>query len=226
MANFDCSSRATHSRVRRAIVKRVPTSDVQLLPHLRWAKRLEGSLPTHSELRIGRSSAFGGTPRGLRLGRSWMVVFPIPAASGHRVTAPSCTVAVRRVPAWSRPELELAIRPRRCPARATGSRLSLGIDGARDRNLDGGWRGSLRRVGQCEALRGPSSSSPFFEVALELDEKVEWADDNKLGLHLRTIGMRTGLLRQPCEGRSPRRLERRSTRSVARARPVCAATPH
>lgn len=33
-----------------------------------------------------------------------------------------------------------------------------------------------------------------FDIALEVDGHVEWADDNRLGLHLRALAVRTGLI--------------------------------
>jgi hypothetical protein len=214
-ANLDCSARATHSRVRRATVKLVATSKVQLLRDVRWADRLEGpSRPL--ELRVGRSATFGDLEDVAGFGPGWW----LPDPSGIWTQGPRAvlTVALGDVPAWTRPELELTF-DRVGVRRGRPVRIGLAVAGTRveTRDLQGGTHPTRWRVG----IPRHALEQRVFDIAVELDGDVEWADENRLGLHLRALRVRTGLVPAPLRARLDEaaellaRVARRSRRALS-----------
>ena len=149
-------------------------------------------------LRSGRSASFGDLEDFDGFGPGWW----LPDPSGIWTQGPRAvlTLALGSVPAWTRPVLELTF-DRVGVRRGRPVRIGLVVDGARieTRNLTGGTHPTRWRV----ALPRDALERRVFDIALEFDGDVEWADKNRLGLHLRSVGVRTGLvptaLREPLD---------------------------
>jgi hypothetical protein len=188
VANLDCSSRATHSRVRRASVKVVPTSNVRLLRDIQWADRLEEALDP-LELRIGRTTRFGDLEDFGGFGPGWW----LPDTGGIWTQGSRAVLRVTcgEVPTWSRPLLDLTF-DRVGVRRGRSVQIGLVVDGTRidTRSSIGAARELRWRV----LIPRHALARRVFDIALEFDGQVDWADDNRLGLHLQSLGVRTGLI--------------------------------
>ena len=195
VSNLDCSSRATHSRVRRATVKRVPTANVDLVRDVRWADRLTGPREPLA-LRIGRTTSVEGLEDFSGFGSGWWL--PDPSGIWSHGLRAVLTVVVGRIPAWTRPVLELTF-DRVGVRRGRPVRIGLVVDGTRveTRDLTGGTHPTRWRV----RLPRHALARRTFDVALEFDGDVDWADKNRLGLHLQSLLVRTGLIPMPLRDR-------------------------
>ena len=126
----------------------------------------------------------------------------LPDPSGIWTQGPRAvlTLALDSVPVWTRPVLELTF-DRVGVRRGRPVGIGLVVDRTRieTRNLTGGTHPTRWRV----ALPRDALERRVFDIALEFDGDVEWADKNRLGLHLRSVGVRTGLvptaLREPLD---------------------------
>ena len=189
VSNLYCSGTATHSRVRRATVKPVPTTKVSLLRDVRWADRLKG--PTEAlELRVGKRSPFEDLESFRGFGPGWW----LPDPSGVWTRGSRAVLAVRcgEFPQWANPVLELTF-DRVGVRRGRQVRIGLVVDSTEvdARVMTGGtrrperWRARLPR----HAL-----AKREFEVAIDVEGEREWADKNQLGLHVRSIEVDTGVV--------------------------------
>ena len=193
VSNLDCSSRATHSRVRRATVKRVPTAGVDLVRDVRWADRLTGPREPLA-LRIGRTSSVARLEDFSGFGSGWWL--PDPSGIWSHGPRAVLTLAVGRVPAWTRPVLELTF-DRVGVRRGRPVRIGLVVEGTRveTRELTGGTHPTRWRV----RLPRHALARRAFDLALEFDGDVDWADKNRLGLHIQSLRVRTALLPIPLQ---------------------------
>jgi hypothetical protein len=188
VANFDCSGTSTHSRVRRATVRLVPTSEVHTLRKLRWDDRLSDP-PEPLGIRIGEITAVADPEDSRGFGPGWWV----PDPSGIWTSGPRAVLALRwdGHAVWTRPVLELTFN-RIGVRRGRPVRVGLVIDESRieTRIMTGGGRLTTWRA----RLPQHAVAKRRFDVALEIDGDGVWVDKNQLGLHLRSLGLATGVL--------------------------------
>ena len=191
VSNLHCSGTATHSRVRRATVKPVPTANVRVVRDVRWVDRLEGAIEP-LELRVGTRAWFDDLEDFRGFGPGWWL--PDPSGVWTRGSRAVLAVACGEFPGWARPVLELTA-DRVGVRRGQPFRIGLVVDGALvdARALTGGTRPARWRV----RLPQHALASGVFEVALEVEEPVEWADKNHLGLHVRSLRVDMGLVPIP-----------------------------
>ena len=188
VANLDCSSRATHSRVRRATVKLVPTSEVPLVRTARWADRGKGPIEP-LRLHISMKARFDDLEEFAGFGPGWWL--PDPGGVWTRGSQAVLTLSCGRFLGWTRPVLALTF-DRVGVRRGRPVRISLVIDGTAvdTRVMTGGSRFERWRV----RLPDHAVRNRVFSVALEFDRNVEWADRNQLGLHLRSLEVESGAI--------------------------------
>jgi hypothetical protein len=188
VANLDCSGTSTHSRVRRATVRLVPTSEVHVLRKLRWDDRLEKPLEPLG-LQVGQRATLGSLEEVRGFGPGWW--FPDP--NGIWTRGPRAVLALEwdGLAARPRPVLELTFDRvgvrRGLPVRVG---LVIGESPIETRIMRGGTRLTTWRA----RLPQHAVAKRRFDVALEIEGDGVWADKNQLGLHLRTLGLATGLL--------------------------------
>jgi hypothetical protein len=187
-SNLDCSHTSVHSRVRRATVKLVPTSNVDPLRHLRWADRLKAS-PRALELELGKTAEFGDLEDSRGFGPGWW----LPDPSGVWTHGPRAVLFLRceGASSWTRPVLELRFdRVGVRPGRPVQIGLVIGGTLVETRQLRGGTRLATWRI------RVPPQAlvKRRFDVALRIEGDGVWSDKNQLGLHVRSLRIEAGFV--------------------------------
>jgi hypothetical protein len=190
VSNLDCSHTSMHSRVRRANVKLVPTSGVRALRDIGWSDRLERPrVPL--QLHVGDTAELGELEHLDSFGPGWW--FPDPNAVWTRGPRAVITVACRDL--VSRPAvLELSF-DRVGVRRGDSLDVSIAIADTRvgRRLLPGGsgfvtWRARI-------PTRVVAHRS--FDIVFELDSHDTWTDERQLGLHLRSVALKSGAIPIP-----------------------------
>lgn len=187
-SNLDCSHTSIHSRVRRATVKLVPSSDIDPLRYLRWSDRLKAT-PRALELRLGKSAEFGDLEDFRGFGPGWWV--PDPSGVWTRGPRAVLVLACEGAASWTRPVLELRFdRVGVRPGRPVRIGLLIGGTLVARRLLTGGtgvatWHA---RVPQHAIAKRQ------FEVVFEIEGDEVWSDKNQLGLHVRSLRVDPGFV--------------------------------
>ena len=165
---------------------------------------------SHSRFASARTSSVARLEDFRGFGPGWWL--PDPSGIWSHGPRAVLTLAVGRVPAWTRPVLELTF-DRVGVRRGRPVRIGLVVDGTRveTRELTGGTRPTRWRV----RLPRHALARRAFDVALEFDGDVDWADKNRLGLHLQSLRVRTGLIPMPAP-RPARHGRRRARGRIAR----------
>jgi len=187
VSNLYSSGTATHSRVRRATVKPVATTNVSLIRDVRWTDRL--NTPTEPlKLRVGRKVRFENLESFRGFGPGWWL--PDPSGVWTQGSRAVLEMTCAGVTGRADPVLEITF-DRVGVRRGRPVRFGLVVDG---REVDACvMTGGTKRISHWRApLPRGALAKPRFEVAIEIEGEREWADKKQLGLHVRSIRVASG----------------------------------
>ena len=189
VANLECSHTSTHSRVRRAMVRRVPTARLRATRDLAWGDRLDHprrplTVEVGRALEIDELESFDG------FGEGWH--FPDTAAIWTQGERAELLLTLGDAASPKSIVIELSF-VRVGVLREHTLHAHLVVDGTRVATRS--FAGGTRRVVLRGTIAPDVAAKGAFEVALEIDSGAAWTDERKLGLHLRSITLRHGGVR-------------------------------